>query len=123
MNEESTFSLTKDNKTLLIAAEYDDSFGERDIYRIDVSQYSLISQGYVSGSFSQLICTVKDAKNELIKGAVVKIYGVSSGKLITEIKTEKLDQVQKEAVALSQGVKLIVYINGNFFPSVIFEAV
>jgi Tfp pilus assembly protein PilN len=28
----------------------------------------------------------------------------------TEIKTEKLDQVQKEAVALSQGVKLIVQI-------------
>ena len=43
VNEESTFSLTKDNKTLMIAAEYDNSFGERDIYRIDVSKYALLS--------------------------------------------------------------------------------
>jgi|GEM_PF-306964 len=42
VNEESTFSLTADYKTLLIAAEYDDTAGERDIYSFDVTNHPVI---------------------------------------------------------------------------------
>jgi tetratricopeptide (TPR) repeat protein len=45
VNEESTFSLTADNKTFLLAAEYEDSYGERDIYTFDVSNHPIINPG------------------------------------------------------------------------------
>ena len=90
VNEESTFSLTSDNKTMLIAAEYDNSLGERDLYRIDVSNYALISAGYERSSFGQILCTVEEASNsKAIKGASVKVYSSSTGRLITEVFTDK----------------------------------
>ncbi len=42
VNEESTFSMTADNKKLLISAEYEDGIGERDIYEIDVSNADIL---------------------------------------------------------------------------------
>ncbi|MFM9983801.1 MAG: tetratricopeptide repeat protein [Flavobacteriales bacterium] len=90
VNEESTFSLTSDNKTMLIAAEYENSLGERDLYRIDVSNYPLISAGYERSSFGQILCTVEEESNsKAIKGASVKVYSASTGKLITEVFTDK----------------------------------
>ena len=64
VNEESTFSLTSNNKDLFIAAEYADALGERDIYQIDVSNYPLVSKGYDKSSYGTLILTVKDADGE-----------------------------------------------------------
>ncbi len=89
VNEESTFSLSKDNKALLIAAEYDNSLGERDIYKIDVSQYELISSGYEGGSFGQLLVILTDEKGKPLKGVDVTIYGSESDKLITDLKSDK----------------------------------
>lgn len=90
VNEESTFSMTRDNKTLFIAAEYDDTFGERDIYKIDVSNYSLISEGYDKSTFGTVVCTVSNGEGERLKGATVEVYGQNMDKLITETKTDKL---------------------------------
>lgn len=90
VNEESTFSMTSDNKSLLVAAEYSDTYGERDIYRIDVSAYALISQTGTASSFGQVLCTVTDAEGAPMKGVTVMIYGASSEKLVTEMKTDKL---------------------------------
>lgn len=42
VNEESTFSMTGDNKKLLISAEYDNTMGERDIYEIDLSNVKIL---------------------------------------------------------------------------------
>ncbi len=90
VNEESTFSLTSDNKTMLIAAEYDNSLGERDLYQIDVSNYPVISMGYERSSFGQILCTVEEAeKSKAIKGAMVKVMSASTGRLITEVQTDK----------------------------------
>ena len=75
---------------MLIAAEYDNSLGERDLYRIDVSNYALISAGYERSSFGQILCTVEEASNsKAIKGASVKVYSSSTGRLITEVFTDK----------------------------------
>jgi hypothetical protein len=43
VNEESTFSMTADNRTLLISAEYEGGLGERDIYTIDLSNSGLLA--------------------------------------------------------------------------------
>jgi tetratricopeptide (TPR) repeat protein len=118
VNEESTFSLTSDNKTLYIAAEYEKGFGERDIYKIDLSNYPMLSSGYETGSFGQVICTVADTKGEFIKGATVKIYNTITGKMVTEVRTDKLgrakislqaDQNYKAEIILDDMVKSEIF--------------
>ncbi len=90
VNEESTFSLTNDNKSMYIAAEYDNSLGERDLYKIDVSNYTLVAQGYDKSMFGQILCTVQNTNNgKGIKGAKVKILNAATGKLVTTAETDK----------------------------------
>jgi Tol biopolymer transport system component len=89
VNEESTFCLSKDNKTLYLAAEYDNSLGERDIYKVDVSSYELISEGYEGGSFGQVLVIVTDAEGKPLKGASVVITGAETDKEITTLKSDK----------------------------------
>ncbi|MFN8700259.1 MAG: tetratricopeptide repeat protein [Flavobacteriales bacterium] len=74
VNEESTFSLTNDNSTMYLSAEYDDTFGERDIYELNVSEYGLMSGGYDKSSYGQFLVTVTDAKGKTVKGVNVIIY-------------------------------------------------
>lgn len=93
VNEESTFSLTSDNKTLMIAAEYDDSFGERDIYAIDVSRYPLISQGYEQSSFGQIAVTFYDKNGKSIKGAIAEILA-SDGISLDKKKTTRMGEAK-----------------------------
>ena len=89
VNEESTFSLTADNKTLYVAAEYKDSYGERDIYRIDVSGYPLISEGYDAVSYGTVVCRVTNTRGEPDKGAKVKVYNADSEGFVAEGATDK----------------------------------
>jgi len=94
VNEESTFSLTSDNKTLMIAAEYDDSFGERDLYAIDVSRYPMISQGYEANNFAQLVVGFYDKKGKSIKGGVVEVFSTSTGLSVATGKTDRMGQAK-----------------------------
>ena len=94
VNEESTFSMTRDNNTMFLAAEYDDTFGERDIYRIDVSEYNLISEGYERSTFGTVVCTVSEAEGKRIKGAVVEVWDANMDKVLTTTKTDKLGIVR-----------------------------
>lgn len=73
VNEESTFSLTSDNKTMIIAAEYEDSYGERDIYSIDVSRYALITQDNEQSQYGQLLVTYYNQKGKSISGASIEV--------------------------------------------------
>jgi len=88
VNEESTFSLTADNTKLFLAAEYEDSNGERDIYMADVSKYPLISSGYDSGTFVSIVGTVS-SKGDGLKKAEVKFYNSKSGRFVGEVTTNK----------------------------------
>ena len=90
VNEESTFSLTKDNRTMLIAAEYEDTFGERDIYSIDVSAYPLISRGYDSSTFGTVIVTASDADGDRLKKVQVDVMASTGDRVIATEKTNKL---------------------------------
>lgn len=85
VNEESTFSLTADNKTLLIAAEYEDSSGERDIYSFDVSNHSVVT-ALPGKSWREVEIIVKEA-GKAKKNGEVKITSVF-GKLVFVGKTD-----------------------------------
>ena len=89
VNEESTFSLTKDNKSLMIAAEYDDSYGERDIYKIDVSKYELLSGDYAKSTAGQILVSCSYQAGEPAQDARVEAYLVSNNKLVASTETDK----------------------------------
>lgn len=89
VNEESTFSLTSDNKSLLIAAEYEDTHGERDIYIIDVSKYDLLSGDYNESSFGTVSFEVKDNNNKTVRAAEILIYYENYTESIITIETDK----------------------------------
>lgn len=81
VNEESTFSLTADNKNMYIAAEYKDSYGDRDIYKLDISRYALMSEGYEKSVYAQLIAIVEDANGKPFKGVKIKVEDLDSGEI------------------------------------------
>ena len=89
VNEESTFSLTKDNKSLLIAAEYDDSYGERDIYKIDVSNYELLSGDYAKNTAGQILISCTYQAGEPAKDVRIDAYYASNNKLVATTETDK----------------------------------
>lgn len=86
VNEESTFSLTKDNNTMYIAAEYDDSQGERDLYSIDVSKYPIVSRGHEMRTCALIKIQCKE-NDEEIKNVKVIASISSTGKVIAERQT------------------------------------
>jgi tetratricopeptide (TPR) repeat protein len=87
VNEESTFSLTKDNRTMYIAAEYDDSQGERDIYSIDVSQYAVVSRGHEIRTCALIKIRCTENGSEELKNVKVEARLTSTGKVIAERQT------------------------------------
>jgi tetratricopeptide (TPR) repeat protein len=88
VNEESTFSLSADNSRMYLSAELTDSFGERDIYVLDVSQYDLVAKGYDKLSAGQLVCTVRDEKNNTVRGVELQLCD-ENGQLISIFSTNK----------------------------------
>jgi hypothetical protein len=90
VNEESTFSLTSDNQTMYIAAEYDDTYGERDLYTVDVANYPLISKGHEMSTFGQLMFTITLADNSPAKSPVITAFLASSGVQVAQIQGDKL---------------------------------
>jgi hypothetical protein len=72
---------------MYIAAEYDDSQGERDIYSIDVSTYPVVSRGHEMRTCAliKILCT--DDKGAELKNVIVKASLTSTGRLIAEKKT------------------------------------
>jgi hypothetical protein len=83
VNEESTFSLTSDNKFMYIAAEYPDSYGDRDIYKVDVSRYPVMSEGYEKSVYAQLIAIVVDANSKAFKGVNIQVEDLDTGEIQT----------------------------------------
>jgi len=89
VNEESTFSLTQDNALMYISAEYDDSYGERDIYKIDVSRYPALSAGYETSIYAQLLCVIVDTNGKPFKGVKIAAEDLDTGDVF-EATTDKM---------------------------------
>lgn len=87
VNEESTFSLTGDNQTMFIAAEYEGSLGERDIFQIDLSNYPILKNDIIAAVFLQGMVT-SNANDQAVKDAVISVHD-SSGKMLFESQTDR----------------------------------
>ena len=74
---------------MLIAAEYDDSFGERDIYKVDVSAYPLISAGYDSSAYGTLLLNLQDDEGEKLKNGEVTFVLKGTNRTIATRKADK----------------------------------
>jgi tetratricopeptide (TPR) repeat protein len=94
VNEESTFTLTSDNQTMYIAAEYDDSFGERDIYKIDVSNYPLVANGYEMSTSGQILITCTNADGTPQRDVKVVVRYAANDRQIIEVTTDKLGRAK-----------------------------
>jgi tetratricopeptide (TPR) repeat protein len=94
VNEESTFTLTSDNKTMYIAAEYDDSFGERDIYKIDVSNYPLVANGYEMSTSGQILITCTNPEGEPQRDVKIVVRYAANDRQIIEVTTDKLGRAK-----------------------------
>ncbi len=87
VNEESTFSLTADNQTMYIAAEYEGSLGERDIFRIDLSKFNILQDEVVSQVYLQ--GTVTNADNDRpMRDAAVQLFD-SQGRSLFDTRTDR----------------------------------
>jgi 5-hydroxyisourate hydrolase-like protein (transthyretin family) len=73
----------------MIAAEYDDSFGERDIYKIDVSKYELLSGDYAKSTAGQILVSCLYRAGEPAKNVRVEAYYTSNNKLVASAETDK----------------------------------
>jgi len=96
VNEESTFSMTADNKKLLLSAEYETTMGERDIYEIDLSNIEILKVLNIDSDLLEAkanaliygnITVEKYAKN--IRYAEITIMDAKREKVIYELQSEK----------------------------------
>lgn len=87
VNEESTLSITRDNKTMFLAAEFDNSLGERDIYSVDISNYAMIGNTEIVNNYTQVWGRIVTKRGKPIKGLMVywmDEYGVEIAKAMTD---------------------------------------
>jgi len=96
VNEESTFSMTADNKKLLLSAEYENTMGERDIYEIDLSNIEILKVLNIDSELLEAkanaliygnISVEKYDKN--IRYAEITIMDAKREKVIYELQSEK----------------------------------
>lgn len=84
VNEESTFSLTADNKTMFIAAEYDGSLGERDVFSIDLSDYNILKEEVVAEVYLQGTVT-NGANDRPLRDAKIALYDANNRMLFDAV--------------------------------------
>jgi len=96
VNEESTFSMTADNKKLLLSAEYENTMGERDIYEIDLSNIEILKVLNIDSDLLEAKANVlvygnvkveKYDKN--VRYADITILDAKTDKVIYEIQSDK----------------------------------
>ncbi|MEM7162973.1 MAG: hypothetical protein AAF487_11110 [Bacteroidota bacterium] len=117
VNEESTFSMTRDNKKLLISAEYEGGLGERDIYEVDLSNFDILKAFELS-------------EDILTKTNTIRVYGrvLAKGRNISNISVDVLDSKSEELVAqfssddlgnfeveLSKGASYLLRVNDKAY--------
>jgi tetratricopeptide (TPR) repeat protein len=117
VNEESTFSMTADNKKLLISAEYSDGMGERDIYEVDLSHTDILhslnidSELLKSKSNVMIYGRVSDGMNDKpIVFQDLKVLNANTDEKIYETRTDKRGSYE---VSVPRGGSYIIQIKGR----------
>lgn len=111
VNEESTLSITRDNKTMFLSAEFDNSLGERDIYSVDISQYAMIGNTEIVNNYTQAWGRIVTKRGKPIKGLMVywmDEYGVEIAKAMTDKNGVAVTQIiadQSYQIEIRDGAK------------------
>lgn len=87
VNEESTMSITRDSKLMYLSAEFENSFGERDLYQIDISDYQMASSATALYKYIEVEGEILTKRGKGIKGIEVywmDEYGVEVAKAMTD---------------------------------------
>ncbi len=88
VNEESTLSITSDNRFMYMAAEFDNSLGERDLYVVDISKYSLISDANAQRQYMKVFGKVQTKRGKAVSDW--EVYWIEENGLeIGKAKTDK----------------------------------
>lgn len=113
VNEESTLSITRDNKWMYMAAEFENSLGERDLYKIDISGYPLIADPNAQRQYTKVFAKIQTKKGKPIRDWEVywmEESGLEVGKAQTNLKgmATTLIQVNKKyRVEIRDGSEVI----------------
>lgn len=111
VNEESTLSITRDNKTMFLAAEFENSLGERDIYSVDISNYSMVGNTEIVNNYTQAWGRIVTKRGKPIKGLMVywmDEYGVEIAKAMTDKNGVAVTQIiadQSYQIEIRDGAK------------------
>lgn len=111
VNEESTLSITRDNKTMFLSAEFDNSLGERDIYSVDISHYAMIGNTEIVNNYTQAWGRIVTKRGKPIKGLMVywmDEYGVEIAKAMTDKNGVAVTQIiadQSYQIEIRDGAK------------------
>jgi len=103
VNEESTFSMTKDNKKLLISAEYEGGVGERDIYEVDLSEFDILEEldlavdALTESSLTNVSGRVLFKGRQMPKVAI-SVLDSKSGDLVFETTSDDLGRYEVELI-------------------------
>ncbi len=87
VNEESTMSITRDSKLMYLSAEFADSYGERDLYQIDIANYEMASSAEALYQYIEVEGFIHTKRGKGVKGIEVywmDEYGVEVAKATTD---------------------------------------
>jgi hypothetical protein len=80
-------SITRDSKLMYLSAEFENSFGERDLYQIDISDYQMASSATALYKYIEVEGEILTKRGKGIKGIEVywmDEYGVEVAKAMTD---------------------------------------
>ena len=119
VNEESTFSMTADNKKLMISAEYEGGVGERDIYEIDLSEFDILEElqiqvENISTDSRTLVYgkLINRKTQESIPNQPITIVDNRSGEIVFETQS---DEEGNYEVDLLKGNSFYIKVNAKGF--------
>lgn len=114
VNEESTFSMTADNKKLLISAEYGEGVGERDIYEVDLTSADILNSINIDSEVLKRQRNVtlfgKATKNKEDKAIAFAEVVVRDAKSDTEVYRGKTDRRGAYEASVPRGGNYLLII-------------
>jgi hypothetical protein len=96
---------------MFIAAEYEDSQGERDLYQVDVSGYNLLSASYDRSNYATVIIEVQEGDGKRVRGATIEILQDTGTDRV--MVSEKSDKIGRIKVNLPEGNYLVRVTSGR----------
>lgn len=112
VNEESTFSLTTDNKTMYLASVRKEGMGERDIYEADLSEYPILDLGIVDLDKGLVTGAIVSENARKIADATIEVVEESTGLILM---TVEADASGRYELSLALGKSYLIKVSAIGF--------